>query len=170
MKKFFLLAFVAATPLMFGACSGEKNNADKAEPEATLAETNAGVDVATDSDEAASLASASSDDKVKVLSDDKVYRPGMKVSKLTVLDFNATWCGPCKQFAPVFHAVADKYGDKVDFVSIDTDVNPETAQAFGIQAIPTVVFLYPNGKTKSFVGTEDIMPESRFSALVQGEM
>lgn len=101
------------------------------------------------------------------LKNDNKYRPGMKVKKLTILDFNATWCGPCKQFSPAFHQAAAKFGGKVDFVSIDTDANPNTAAAFGIRSIPTVIFIYPNGKTKTYIGTGDLLPANRFISLVQ---
>ena len=171
MKKIVLIwAFSALTLTSTASCSNANTDSENSEPAPTLAETNAGVDAATDADDASALVADKTDDNVVTLKDDNKYRPDMKVNKLTVLDFNATWCGPCKQFAPVFHAVAEKYGKSVDFVSIDTDVNPATAQAFRINAIPTVIFLYPNGKTKTFVGTEDLLPESRFAALVQGEM
>lgn len=112
-------------------------------------------------------AQAAANDPVIVLKNDKLYRPGRKVKRLTILDFNATWCGPCRQFSPVFHDAAKQYAGKVDFISIDTDVNPETARAFGIQAIPTVIFLLPNGQTKTFVGTEDIMPLNKFTAKIK---
>ena len=151
-------------------CNGNKTGTESEATEPTLAETNAGVDAATDGDDASALEATESADAVKVLSDDNVYRPGMKVDCLTILDFNATWCGPCKQFAPAFHEAAEKFGDKVTFVSIDVDVNPETAASFGIEAIPTVIFLYPNGKTRKYVGTEDLLPVSRFVSLVHGEM
>lgn len=101
------------------------------------------------------------------LTDDKKYRPGMKVTRLTILDFNATWCGPCKQFAPAFEQAAAKFAGKADFISIDTDANPATAKAFGIEAIPTVIFLYPNGQTKKFIGTGDILPAEKFISTVQ---
>lgn len=101
------------------------------------------------------------------LNNDNQYRPDTTVKRLTVLDFNATWCGPCKQFAPAFEQAAKEFGGKVDFISVDTDVNPHTAQAFGIQAIPTVIFLSPDGKTKKFVGTEEILPAERFISIVR---
>lgn len=143
MKKILL-----ATALCLGALT------------ATAAETPAATDSQATSQDAAK-------DAVFVLKNDKLYRPGKKVKRLTILDFNATWCGPCRQFAPIFHDAAKQYAGKVDFVSIDTDVNPETARAFGIQAIPTVIFLMPDGKMKKFVGTEDIMPLNKFLTLIK---
>lgn len=45
---------------------------------------------------------------------------------LAVIDFNATWCGPCQQFKPVFHKVAAKYADRITFFSVDTDSCPRS--------------------------------------------
>lgn len=86
---------------------------------------------------------------------DTMIRPGMKPEKVTVIDFNATWCGPCRMFAPAFDKAAERYGKKADFYSIDTDQFPATATAFQVQAIPTVVIILPDGQTRTFVGLGD---------------
>lgn len=89
--------------------------------------------------------------------DDAQIRPGMKVARPTVIDFNATWCGPCRLFAPAFDKAAEKYGKKVDFYSIDTDKYPQTATSFSISAIPTVVFMMPDGTVQTHVGLSDFL-------------
>lgn len=97
---------------------------------------------------------------------DGEYKPDMKVETLTVIDFNAVWCGPCKQFAPAFESAAKQFKN-VKFVSCDIDACPKTASAFGIQAVPTVVILSPTAKPQTFLGTEDLLPESKFVALIK---
>lgn len=56
---------------------------------------------------------------------------------IVVVDFWATWCGPCKNFAPIFERTSEKF-DKIKFIKIDTDAEQELAASFGIKSIPTV--------------------------------
>lgn len=57
-----------------------------------------------------------------------------------LIDFWASWCGPCRQFAPVYEKAAEENPDLV-FGKIDTEAQPELAQAFGIQSIPTLMIV-----------------------------
>ncbi len=73
---------------------------------------------------------------------------------LAVLDFYATWCGPCKMLAPVFEEVAAKYPD-VAFAKVNTDEEASLAVKFGIQVIPTLVFLRNGEVVKTTTGYMD---------------
>lgn len=72
-----------------------------------------------------------------------------------VIDFNATWCGPCQQFGPVFHEVAEQYASKAKFISVDVDNCPNAAEQFDVQAIPQISILMPDGTIQSTVGYMD---------------
>ena len=61
-----------------------------------------------------------------------------KGEKPAVIDFYATWCGPCRMQSPVIEALAEERQD-VHFTKMDVDDNPETAKNFGIMAIPTLL-------------------------------
>ncbi|MBO5271436.1 MAG: thioredoxin fold domain-containing protein [Muribaculaceae bacterium] len=84
--------------------------------------------------------------------------------KPIIIDFNATWCGPCKQFAPHFHAVAEKYADKALFYSVDTDKWPNVATAFKVEGIPMVAIVTKDGKTVTRTG---YMEEADFEKFVK---
>ena len=58
-----------------------------------------------------------------------------------MLDFNATWCNPCKMLAPVLEAASEELEGKALFYGIDVDENPALAQQFGISNIPALVVL-----------------------------
>ncbi|MET8676968.1 thioredoxin [Streptomyces sp. NPDC004647] len=60
-----------------------------------------------------------------------------------LIDFWATWCGPCKQFAPVYEEAANRHSDLV-FGKVDTEAQPELAAAFDIRSIPTLMIVREN--------------------------
>lgn len=64
----------------------------------------------------------------------------------TVIDFYATWCGPCKQISPLFDRLKVQYDGQVNFVRVDVDADPATAREYGIEAMPTFVILDAAGK------------------------
>lgn len=81
-------------------------------------------------------------DAVKTLTDTEFEGVLSSLSRPVVIDFSATWCGPCKRYAPIYHDVAAQYADKADFYTVDVDRSPQLANAFGVQAVPTTVVIY----------------------------
>ena len=64
--------------------------------------------------------------------------------KPAIVDFYATWCGPCKQLSPILEELAKEYAGKIVIYKIDTDRERELASAFGISSIPTLLFIPMN--------------------------
>ncbi|HEY0137842.1 MAG TPA: thioredoxin [Nannocystis sp.] len=80
-------------------------------------------------------------DKVKISSDSEFQADVLDTSKdqLVVVDFWATWCGPCRSMAPHLDAIAGEYDGKIRIVKVDVDRNQKSAITYGIQNLPTLL-------------------------------
>jgi thioredoxin len=75
--------------------------------------------------------------------------------KPAVIDFYATWCGPCRMVAPILKDWAKEYGDSIVVYKVDTDKEKELSMAMGIQSLPTIVFIPKSGQPQIIVGAAD---------------
>jgi thioredoxin 1 len=65
----------------------------------------------------------------------------LKASLPVIVDFWAPWCGPCRMVAPTLDKLAKEYSDKLVIAKVNTDENPEWAMKYGVQGIPTMLFV-----------------------------
>ena len=83
-------------------------------------------------------------------------------NKLVLVDFFATWCGPCKMLSPIVEEVAAKY-DNIAFGKLNVDENPEICEKFGIMSIPTLIFFKNGEAVETSVG---LISEERLVEII----
>jgi len=81
-----------------------------------------------------------------------------------LVDFTATWCGPCRQIAPLIDQVAEEYVGRVKVTKLDIDDSPGTAQKFGIRGVPTLLVFKGGEMVGQQVGAA---PKKNIQALVE---
>ena len=84
--------------------------------------------------------------------------------KAVLVDFFATWCGPCKMLSPVLEGVAEKMKDKVTIVKLDVDRSPDLAAKFGVMSVPTMIMFKNGRQVDAFSG---YMPEANLMANIE---
>lgn len=75
----------------------------------------------------------------------ETFKDAISGEGLVLVDFFATWCGPCKMMHPVLEQVKAALGDKIRILKVDVDKHQDTAAAYGIQSVPTLM-LFRNGE------------------------
>lgn len=81
-----------------------------------------------------------------------------------LVDFTATWCGPCRQLAPLVDQVADEYAGRVKVTKVDIDDSPGTASKYGIRGVPTLYMF----KAGSVVGQQvGVAPKATIQQLIE---
>ena len=95
---------------------------------------------------------------------DQSYQEVIAQGLPVVIDFSATWCGPCKKIAPIIEELAAEYEGKVNIFKCDVDENDELTSKFGIRNVPTVIFLKGEDVVDKHVGAA---PKSTFVEKVE---
>lgn len=81
-----------------------------------------------------------------------------------LIDFYADWCRPCKMLAPVMEELAEQYEGKVIFYKVNVDVEKELSAAFGIQSIPSLLFVPLNGQPAMNAG---VLPKEQLKSYIE---
>ncbi len=84
-------------------------------------------------------------EKVLHISDDNFQKEVLESDKPVMVDFWASWCGPCLALAPIIDEIAETYSDKIKICKLNVDENQKTAMQYGIKGIPTILF-FKNGQ------------------------
>ena len=87
--------------------------------------------------------------------------------KLLVVDFFATWCGPCKKLSPTLDEVSEQFGDRVNIVKVDVDESEDLAMTYGIRSVPTVLFFKKGQQVDKFVGA---LPKSEIVSKIENQL
>jgi thioredoxin 1 len=81
-----------------------------------------------------------------------------------IVNFTASWCGPCQMFAPVLDSVAESFAGKLRVFKIDIDANPELPALFGVRSVPTTLFISKGEQPALASGA---MPEDSMRAAIK---
>ena len=173
-SKFYMITFAVAAIAMAGCSqSAQKSKADIASvhtQNANAGDRKAhtdGMDVSTITPKGEGIVYelTTSEFKKKIMNYEKHPQEWVFEGKRPVIiDFYATWCRPCKMTAPVVEELAKDYQGKIDFYKVDIDKEQELAATFGIQSIPTFLFIPAKGTPTMQTGA---MEKSDFEKIIK---
>lgn len=106
-------------------------------------------------------------EQIKHVSDASFDTDVIQSAQPVLVDYWATWCGPCKMIAPILEEVAGEYAGRLTVAKVDVDANPDTAAKYGIRGIPTLM-LFKNGQAAATkVGA---LSKSQLTAFLNGAL
>lgn len=137
MRKRLTIALAAIT--MMVSCTQAQDTTQQKETAQEAAKTAKVVEINTDQ-------------FGELVADVKADKWQLKSNIPVVVDFNATWCGPCKRLAPILEELAQEYDGRIAFYSVDVDKNRPLAQAFQARSIPMLLLCPVDGEPQQIVG------------------
>ena len=99
--------------------------------------------------------------------DSNEFEQLIKDNKVVLVDYTATWCGPCKVVAPLIDKLATEYSDRVTVVKIDIDQNQDAAKKYGIRSIPAVLVFRDGEVVENTFGSQ---PYETYSNILETQL
>jgi thioredoxin 1 len=99
----------------------------------------------------------------KRIKDEQEFMEAIQAPGLTLVDFDATWCPPCKVLSPILDELHDEYGGAVNLLKVDCDEQPALAAQFGVMSMPTVIFFHQGQPVEKLIG---LRPREAYRNLI----
>lgn len=94
---------------------------------------------------------------------EKTFHDSIRTEGLTLVDFGATWCPPCKALKPILTQLGEEYGEKLTMLEVDCDDSPELAAQFGVMSMPTVIIFHHGKPVQKLIG---LRPKAAYENLL----
>ena len=151
MKKIGYL--IVLTTFMFISCNGTSGSKTDSKAASVTAKSPDGGIAKTESTEGKPVHLTAQTFKLKVMDYEKNPQQWIfEGDKPAIVDFYADWCRPCRMIAPILEELAIEYKGKIDIYKVDTEAQRELASIFGIQSLPTVLFIPMQGNPSAQKG------------------